>query len=223
MTFLRQLIIMLCVIAFARVAMAEDMLPQPAPDALKVSGRAADVGTKELGIWTGYSDSNPTLFGRTTHRSLSELSIQYMRVVKAGETWALKYTAEIIPAVTIREPRQNVINGDAEDLPGDRQSVYGFGVTPLGFQMNFRRGQVLQPYINGSAGILFFEDKVPVVNSSRFNFSLGLGGGVQIWFLENQSLRAGYKYNHISNGFTARENPGMDSNLLYIGYSFSWR
>jgi opacity protein-like surface antigen len=89
--------------------------------------------------------------------------------------------------------------------------------------MNFRRGYVLQPYINGMAGFLYFADQVPVADSSKFNFTLGLGAGVEIWYRDNQSISLGYKYHHISNGYTADQNPGVDSNLFYVGCAWSWR
>ncbi len=163
------------------------------------------------------------LVGRTTDRSFFELNLQYARVFETSDNWAMKYTAEIVPVAIVRQPQQGIINGNAVDLPGSKQKIYGFGVTPVGLRVNFRRGHVLQPYINGTAGVLYFRDQVPVADSSRFNFALGLGAGIQIWYLENQSIILGYKYHHISNGFTAPRNPGMDSNLFYIGYTWSLR
>ncbi len=218
-------LIIIYTITFVRVAAAEDSashgdLTAGAPGG---SGMSLDVGTTELGIWTGYSWTNPTLIGRTKDRSLFEINVQYARVIKTSNNWALKYTAEIIPVAYVRQPQQGVMNGNPTDLPGAKQKIYGIGITPVGFQINYRRGHVLQPYVNGTAGILYFTEQVPVADSSKINFNLGLGVGVQIWHSENQSMRLGYKYNHISNGYTASQNPGMDSNLFYIGYAWSWK
>jgi opacity protein-like surface antigen len=62
-----------------------------------------------------------------------------------------------------------------------------------------------------------------VSGSSQFNFGVGWGAGVQIWHRENQSVSIGYKFHHISNANSADRNPGADSNLLYAGYSWSWK
>lgn len=218
----KQLLIIICILAFARIAAAQDSTSHRADDATASSGRSGDVGTTELGIWTGYSGYNPTLIGRTTNRSLFELNLQYARVLKTSDNWGLKYTAELVPVAYVRQPEQVVINDHPEDLPGGKQTIYGIGISPVGFQLNFRRGKVLQPYLNGTAGIFYFRDQVPVAHSSKFNFGSALGLGIQIWYCENQSIRVGYKYNHISNGYTASNNPGMDSNLFYVGYSWSW-
>jgi Lipid A 3-O-deacylase (PagL) len=215
----------LCMLIFIQVATAQDSI-YPSTQRADVPGnpgRSLDLGTSQLGFWAGYSPNNPTLVGRTTDRPFFEFSVQYARVLRAGDNWALKYTAEIIPVAIIRQPRQGfAVNGDPVDLPGSKQKIYGAGVSPVGLQMNFRRGCMLQPYVSGTAGVLYFKDQVPVANSSKFNFELGLGAGVEIWHQENQSIRLGYKYHHISNGYTARHNPGVDSNLFSVGYAWSW-
>jgi len=183
--------------------------------------RLLDFGTSQLGFWGGYSSDNPTLIGKTTDRPLFELNVHYARVIKTRDSWALKYTAEIIPVISVRQPPQGFSNGNTMDLPGKKEWVYGAGLSPVGLQMNFFRGRIVQPYINGTAGVLYFTKNVPVAHSSNFNFTFGFGAGVEIWYLENQSILLGYKYQHISNGYTAPENPGVDSNLLYVG--FLWR
>jgi hypothetical protein len=227
--FCRQLFVIFCLLVFARMAMAQDAAypGTPKAGAQGTPGRSLDLGTVELGIYTGYSRDNPTLMGRTTQRPFFEFNVQYARVVTTGDDWALKYAAEIIPVAIIRQPQQGfVVNGGKSvpvDLPGSKQKIYGAGLTPLGLQMNFRRGYMLQPFINGAAGVLFFTDQVPVADSSKFNFTLSLGAGVEIWYREDQSISLGYKYHHISNGYTARRNPGLDSNLFYVGWAWNWK
>ncbi|HYA12772.1 MAG TPA: acyloxyacyl hydrolase [Syntrophales bacterium] len=187
-------------------------------------GRSLDLGTSQLGFWAGYSPDNPTLIGKTTDRPFFELNVQYAHVVRTGDNWALKYTAEIIPVAIIRQPKQvYTVSGNLVDMPGSKQNIYGSGISPVGLQMNLRRGCVLQPYVSGTVGILYFTDNVPVAGSSNFNFMFGFGAGVEIWYQENQSIILGYKYQHISNANTAPQNPGVDSNLFYIGFAWSWR
>ncbi|HUI46041.1 MAG TPA: acyloxyacyl hydrolase [Nitrospirota bacterium] len=222
----KRLLSILCMLIFARMATAQETVSPriQQSDMPEIQGRSLDVGTSQLGFWGGYSADNPTLIGQSTDRPFFELNVQYARVLRTGDNWALKYTAEIMPVAIIRQPQQGfAANGNPVDLPGKKRKIYGAGVSPLGLQMNFRRGCVLQPYLNGTAGILYFTDNVPVADSSNFNFTFGFGAGVEIWYLENQSLILGYKYQHISNGYTAPQNPGVDSNLFYVGYAWSWR
>ncbi|HYA86847.1 MAG TPA: acyloxyacyl hydrolase [Nitrospirota bacterium] len=219
------LLILLCLLFFTHAASAQDSLSTNTQgvDVPGNPGRLLDVGTSQLGFWAGTSLDNPTLVGRTTNRPFSEFIVQYARVLKTNDNWALQYIAELVPVALIRQPPQGLENGHPVDLAGSRQTIYGAGVSPVGLQLNLRRGCVLQPYVNGTAGVLYFEDQVPVADSSKFNFELGLGAGVEIWYRKNQSIYLGYKYHHISNGYTARHNPGVDSDLFYIGCSWSWR
>jgi len=219
------LLAFLYLLIFATMATAQDSVYPNAEsaDVPKNPGKSLELGTNQLGFWAGYSADNPTLIGRTTDRPLFEFNVQYAHVLRTGDNWALKYTAEIIPVVLIKQPQQgHEANGNPVDLPGTKQKIYGVGVSPIGLQMNFRRGSVLQPYLNGTAGVIYFTDNVPVADSSNFNFTFGFGAGFEIWHLENQSIVLGYKYQHISNGYTAPQNPGVDSNLFYVGYAFSW-
>ena len=222
----KYLVAFLFIMIVTNVAMAQD-LGNPntqMTDMPKNPGRSLDLGTSQLGFWAGYSPDNPTLIGRKTDRPFFDVNVQYAHVVITGNYWALKYIAEIVPVAIMEQPQQShTMSGSSEDLPGSKQNIYGVGISPFGLQMNLRRGSMLQPYINATAGAIYFTDKVPVENSSNFNFMLGLGAGVEIWYRENQSLILGYKYQHISNAGTAPYNPGVDSDLFYAGFTWSWR
>lgn len=209
----------------AFLCLAGFVLPQLA--ATRANASALDRGTNELGVWAGYSPTNPTAIGTTTGRPFFELNLQYARVLLTGNSWAFKYLVELAPLAIISQPRQsNIVQGGQvvfADVPGSSRKIYGGGISPIGLQVNFRRRHSLQPYLNGTAGVLYFSDQVPVSNSSQFNFAVSWGGGVQLWVRENQSLSLGYKFHHISNANSASRNPGVDSNLFYAGYSWSWK
>jgi hypothetical protein len=209
--------VVLCLVAFALWASAEGRSSTAA---------ALERGTSELGFWAGYSPNNPTAIGTTTNRPFFEVNAQYARVLTTGRSWALKYMVEFVPVALIFQPRQSAQTQGASvpvDLPGSRRTIYGGGTSPIGLQINFRRTHLVQPYLNATAGMLYFTEQVPVSNSSQFNFAVSWGAGVQFWHRESQSISLGYKFHHISNANSASRNPGVDSNLFYAGYSWSWK
>ncbi len=219
MRFQKHLLIIICVFVLYGAAVAEEPAGSgPKTDVIAPPGKSLRPGAAELGFWAGYSPDNPRIIGKTGNRPFYELNLQYARVLYTRDTWALKYTAELIPVAFIYQPRQG---GVRVDLPNSRRTIYGSGLSPVGFQLNFRRGHALQPYVNATAGVIYFTEQAPVSHSSQFNFILGLGAGVQIWRQADQSVSIGYKFQHISNGYTASLNPGVDSNLFYLGYSWS--
>lgn len=213
---------LVCLLLLVACSVAQDSAASDASP-----GKALERGTNQLGFWAGYSPNNPTLIGTTTGRPYFEADVQYARVLAAGHGWAFKYMVELVPVALINQPRQQqVVQGNfltLVDVPGTKRVIYGAGTSPIGLQLNFRRGHMLQPYLNGSAGMLYFTDQVPISGSSQFNFTFGWGAGVEIWHRENQSLSLGYKFHHISDANTTNRNPGADSNLFYAGYAWSWR
>jgi hypothetical protein len=222
----KQLIVFLCILFFNHVSMAQDAVPPGTQSTVvpRNPGVSLDPGTNQLGIWAGYSPNNPTYNGSTANRPFFELNVQYARVLFAVDNLAIKYIADLVPMAIIKQPHQGYDeNGEPVDLPGSEQTIAGVGVSPIGLQINLRRGCVLQPYVNGTGGILYFTRDVPVANSSNLNFTFAFGAGVEIWHRENQSFILGYKFQHISNGNTARENPGVDMNLFFVGYAWSWK
>jgi len=63
------------------------------------------------------------------------------------------------------------------------------------------------------------ELKPSLPSSARFNFTYDFGGGVQIVRDSGRAFTFGYKYQHISNGYHAPVNPGIDVQMLSAGFS----
>jgi hypothetical protein len=173
-------------------------------------GASMAKGTMELGLWGGGSPGASTLIGKTRDRELLLLGLRYGWVFAATDSVAYEYTLDVIPAAALSAPAR----------AGERKSwIYGAGLSPLGLQVHFLRGRSVQPFISAAVGFLYFEKKVPVPGASRLNVTPELGLGARFFF-GSHSLTIGYKYHHLSNAYTARRNPGLDSNLIYAGFSF---
>lgn len=111
---------------------------------------------------------------------------------------------------------------------GGREWTFGQGLSPAGLKMNLLPGHRLQPTITALGGYIFSTRPIPIDEGGSFNFTLEIGAGVEIYrskesrksFFGNRSIRAEYRYHHISNKSTARANPGIDSGLMQITYAF---
>lgn len=101
-----------------------------------------------------------------------------------------------------------------------RQWTIGEGISPIGFSWNFRTRRKLQPFLIGHGGYMYSTRPIPVENAGSFNFTFDFGAGLELFRTHSQSIRAEYRYHHISNHNTAFENPGIDSGLVQITYSF---
>ena len=108
----------------------------------------------------------------------------------------------------------------AETVTCDRRWTYAQGLSPIGFQFVFRRRQPIRPFVTGNVGYLFSTRPVPLVDSGSFNFIFAFGAGFELYLHQHRALQLEYRLNHISNNYTAPSNPGIDSNLLRVAYTF---
>ena len=167
-------------------------------------------GTNEFGVWAGGSPDSNVAIGKTPDTSLALLALRYGRVLGDWDCGSLQYTLDIIPAAGVFTSAS--VRRD--------NAIYGFGLSPLGLKFNFGQQSWVKPFIGASVGFLYFSDDVPVPHSSRFNFTPEVGLGVQFFTTPRHSITIGYKYHHISNGYTHQTNPGLDSNVIYAGFAF---
>ena len=175
----------------------------------------------EWGVWGGMSFNSTTLIGKTPDARFGNIGLRYGRVLKTSKTVAFEWTIDVIPVAVLSNPRPEVTSSG----PGFtitslvRESVYGFGAAPIGWKFNFRRNRRVQPFGQATGGFLYFSKQAPVDGSSRFNFTFDFSGGVQIVNSNRRSFTIGYKYQHISNGFTGTFNPGVDVQMMFAGFS----
>jgi opacity protein-like surface antigen len=167
-------------------------------------------GTNEFGVWGGGSPDSIDFIGRVPDTSLLLVGLRYGRVLASWDSFSLQYTFDILPVAAVFPP---------DRLGGRHSTIYGAGVSPVGFKINFGQESWIKPFLAASVGFLYFEDDVPVPDSSRFNFTPELGGGLQFFLTPRRAITLGYKYHHISNADRSRRNPGLDSNVIYAGFS----
>jgi hypothetical protein len=168
-------------------------------------------GMNEFGLWAGGSPDSFDFIGTVDDRKLLLVGLRYGRVLGAWESVSLEYTLDILPAAVVFEPA-SVRRGSS--------TIYGAGLSPLGFKVNFGQETWIKPFIAGGIGFLYFQKDIPVPKSSRFNFTPEVGLGVQFFLAPQKAFTLGYKWHHISNANTGRRNPGMDSHVFYTGFSF---
>jgi len=170
---------------------------------------AVQNGDQEFSIWAGGSVNSVQILARTPGATLSTLGMRYSRVIHRWTKGTLKYNAEVTLASYLTYP---------EFKPGRKRiDDFGSGVAPLGFQYNFRPNQKVQPFIFSSGGFLLLEKPFPDERGKKFNFTFKLGAGIQVYHGQAYGLIIGYTFHHFSNAETGQVNPGVDSNLLYIG------
>ncbi len=102
-----------------------------------------------------------------------------------------------------------------------RRWTYAAALSPLGQKLNFLPKRRVEPFAVGNAGLLVAAHAIPLDTARRFNFTFEFGAGVEWFYRPRRSWAVEYRVHHISNDFTAKSNPGVDSGTLKVTYSFS--
>ncbi|HMG74340.1 MAG TPA: acyloxyacyl hydrolase [Pyrinomonadaceae bacterium] len=174
----------------------------------------------EFGLWGGISFSAPTLIGKTPDARFGNIGLRYGRVLAASKTVAFEWTIDAIPVSILSNPRYAIVpSGTGFIFTQTRKSVYAWGLAPIGLKFNFRRNRRVQPFGHATGGFLYFNEQVPIAGAARFNFTFDFSGGVQIVNSNRRAFTIGYKYQHISNGYRANFNPGVDVQMIFAGFS----
>lgn len=181
-------------------------------------------------VWGGFAPDIPRVFGGSRRSTFGEIGLRYSRRIATTENLAIKYQIDLIPVAVINYRRQRLLQLSPTTFifNRDRTTAYAAGLTPVSFQLNFRRRNKIQPFITAEAGLLVFnksipDDRSPLLPNQRgrqFNFTLAGGGGVEFLTESARSYTVGFKFHHISNASTGNINPGFDQNLFYFGYTF---
>jgi len=109
--------------------------------------------------------------------------------------------------------------GTQTDTCYGREWAIGEAMSPVGMQWNFLPRRMMQPFFTGHGGYMYSTQQIPVPGAGSFNFTFDVGAGVEIYRTRTQSIRAEYRYHHISNHNTADENPGIDNGLFQVTYT----
>jgi hypothetical protein len=209
--------LLLSVCAAARAQDAAGLSePEEAAGAHQRGVYGMERAANEYGVWGGGSFSSPTLIGSTERVRLGLVAFRYARVLARGENLALMYTLDAVPVASMSFPSFEASAGGVREV---RKTITGAGLSPVGFQLNFRRRERVQPFAQASGGFLYFGERVPDTRGAQFNFTGDFGGGVQWKTGARRAWTVGYRYQHVSNGYRADVNPGFDSNLFYVGFS----
>lgn len=213
-------LLLLCGFAFAFLLIVPDSAAQQA----NTQGQQqSDLAEKknEFGVWGSISVDAPTWLGGTPDARFGSIGLRYARVLTQNQTLAFSWTIDAVPVAVLSVNQITIVPTGSGSFTAQRRRdhTYGAGLSPIGLKLNFRPTQTVQPFVNGSGGFLYFSKVVPEPGAARFNFTFDGGGGIQIVRESGRAIMIGYKWQHISNGFHAPVNPGIDLHMIQFGFS----
>jgi hypothetical protein len=129
------------------------------------------------------------------------------------------YVTEIIPVLLLSQPVVSDFWGNG--IGPNQQTVPGISISPFGMRFLYREGKRLRPFFIGKLGAAAFTKKAFSPNASYVNFNVQAAAGVQYRVSQKFDLRVEpFQFFHVSNGYLAASNPGMDELAWRIGFTY---
>jgi hypothetical protein len=140
---------------------------------------------------------------------------------------SVSYAPEVVPLLIVTNNpkyRQFVDSlGRRFMIEDGRGPVAGFAGSPVGLEAQVRLRPRWRAYSAAAAGAVWFTREVPVAYSRAFNYTFEVGGGLLWQYGARDALRVGYKFHHLSNAYTAPNNPGIDGAVFLLGFEHAFR
>jgi hypothetical protein len=195
-------------------------------------------------------DSHRIILGDAEERRTIAVGGEYARRLLLKSWWELDYFAQVRPLFLERDPALagiravttkqvllrfskpfRVVSLDRTRflfMPGNvvaenfytTEWTYAGGMNPLGFKWSLLPRRRMQPVLMATSGFVVSTRDIPIDATESFNFTFEFGAGLEYYFHPKHSVRIDYRVHHLSNAYRGFYNPGVDSNLFQLSYSF---
>ena len=179
----------------------------------------------ELGPYVGVARQSPvTNLGRTPDRSHVFLGVHIAGTFLQWRRLSLAYAPEVVPLLLVTQTptytttteRQGLQQVEVKHVTGTGVAA-GFALSPIGMESQVAIGREWRGYANVAAGAVWFGRDVPEPYTRAVNYTFEFGGGLQSRVSARWSLRAGYKFHHLSNAGSGEINPGLNGHVVTVG------
>ena len=167
--------------------------------------------------------ANGSLKGTTSDRHLTFFGVSYNRLLLQRKPISLTFTSMAIPVALLREPFLIGTNFQTQQSQApftEIRTSYGLGASPLGVEARFLTTRKVQPFVGFQGGFLYFNRNVLAQQAAQFNFTLDGRAGVRIPIQGEKSISVSYMFQHMSNAYSAVDNPGLDCHMIMVAYTF---
>ncbi|MCE9602976.1 MAG: acyloxyacyl hydrolase [Gemmatimonadetes bacterium] len=150
-------------------------------------------------------------WGVTEDRSHLFIGIHFRTpVVRVGGVQLL-YAPNITPFLRLSHRRS------AGSTVPQEPPAHAVGIAPFGIALGIPFSRTVRVIGSTAVGALWFDRVVPIPDARAFNVSLEWGGSLEWARSSGPAIELGYKFHHLSNVYSAPENPGVEANVFFLG------
>jgi len=167
----------------------------------------------EIGARVGGGPSIVTqAYGGVPDGDLLMASVYVTRAVVRWKGFAAGYFAELTPLVVMTK-----VPGTS-GISWDSSAVAGVGLQPVGVRFSQQIGGSVLAFAEAAGGGAGFTRAVPRPDARALNVLASGGGGIRIGKRGGgRAYLLGYRFTHLSNAYTAPNNPGYNAHIFYLG------
>jgi len=180
----------------------------------------------ELGAFGVLPLANAQWKGATSDRHFFLFGLSYSYLLTHRRVCDVRWVSEIMPVELLAEPFLKGTNFQTlRSLAPftETKTTFGVGTKPVGADVIFLPERRWQPFTGVHAGASYFTRNVLGFRAAQFNFMLDGRAGARLSLHGGKSLSMAYMFQHMSNAYTALENPGVDSHMVHVAYAFPFR
>jgi hypothetical protein len=179
--------------------------------------------TWEAEPYVGVARHSPVgALSETSDRNHLFLGVHITGTVAHWGALTVSYAPEVVPLLLLSN---NPTYHASTVEPGNQLAtvidgygyVAGFAASPIGFETRVRLGARWRLYAATAAGFVKFTRNTPEPDARAFNYTFEFGGGAEYQAHAGWWLRVGYKFHHLSNGYSAILNPAVDGHVVMVG------
>jgi len=188
--------------------------PPPRPP-----GKAKRVQGSELSVTLMIPDGDYRLFSATQQCTAWTVGIEYERPMGHMFRMRVDYAAEVVPVFILSQPARADFWGYT--MGAEQKSVPGIAILPVGFRFLLFENSRIRPFAVGKLGGAVFNQKALSPAASKYNFNIQAAAGVLFAVNKRYDFRLEpFEFFHVSNGYMAASNPGMDELAVRVGVTY---
>lgn len=192
-----------------------------------------------MGPFVGFARKSPSRGILGTTPGLNHLFVGFQALVPILRVGPVRawYGVQLIPLLMLSGPIEHMRRVWTPCPPGPcplgglerivirtvPERLYAAGISPFGFELATPTERTVAGYLEAASGGLVFTRPFPEQQGQQVNFTLEVGAGTLIRVGRTRWVQLGYRYNHLSNAYLSRSNPGLDGNVFYAGYQWTVR
>ena len=182
-------------------------------------GKAHRAPGSELSVTLMIPDGDYQLFSATTRCYAWTVGVEYERPMGHMLRMRVDYAAEVIPVFILSQPERSDFWGNGKSP--NQKPVPGLSILPIGFRFLLFEKSRIRPFAVGKLGGVVFNQKAFSPAASKYNFNIQAAAGLLYAVNKRYDFRLEpFEFFHISNGYMAASNPGMDELAVRVGVTY---